>query len=604
MTKRLACIFLLAGFTSTAIAGMAADSGSGSVCAKTTPPLVIPRPALSARNLLAAGSETADSSRDTAALRNDNSLGISKLPHYADSKQVAEAENIYADLSDAFTIITTIDSGLFTSYRGKDRAAWSQLYREKRKEFSQRLSKLPGHGFSENDTKAIAAMRAQFATFSETISAPFSPGGKCQDVSRKDQNLVLLRLGLLACFTEKANDVNFEGGKINRQSVLDLLHEIEEPERRKAVFMALAPLWQAINGKNEPDSPYRRMIALAAADAAKHGSEIDAAARDAGVNTADVERWLEQILDAWRQVNPDEPVEPWSFSYLSAEADRQLATAIPRESLEPVNQRFYQDLGIDLKQSGTLYDLDPRPGKAPLAYTDYVTHGRMVNAAWQPTIARVSAPYARGGLFVLNELVHENGHVVNLTAIRNRPAFVYWPGDLFVEAFADVPGWSTYEPTWQRRYLGRETSEQSSLRALYGVVVLDVAWSLFELRMLRAPSTDPNLLWTEITNHYFHLVPHPELSWWVLREQLVDTPGYMMNYGLGAVLTAEMRQHIREALGPFDTGDPRWYGWLQEHLLRYGSERDSRTLMQDFLGRPVSPQALLNQIHRLAPPAK
>ncbi len=547
MTKSLAGIFLLVCFTSTAIAGMTADS-----------------------------------------------------------KQVAEVESVYADFSDAFTIITTIDSGLFTSYRGKDRVAWSAAYREKRKEFFERLAKLPSHGLSENDRNAVGAMRTQSATYSETVSAPFSPGGtgKCQDASGKDQDYASLRMALLACFTEKANDVSFEGGKINRQSVLDLLHEIEEPERRKAVFMALEPLWRAINGNNEPDSPYRRMIALAAADAAKHGSEVDAAARDAGVNTADVERWLEQILDAWRQVNPDDPVEPWSFSFLSAEADRRLAGAIPRESLQPINQRFYQDLGLDLKQSGTLYDLDPRPGKAPLAYTDYVTHGRMVNGAWQPTIARVSAPYARGGLFVLNELVHENGHVVNLTAIRNRPAFVYWPGDLFVEAFADVPGWSTYEPAWQRRYLGRETSQQASLRALYGVVVLDVAWSLFELRMLRAPATDPNLQWTEITNHYFHIVPHPELSWWVLREQLVDTPGYMMNYGLGAVLTAEMRQHIREALGPFDTGDPRWYGWLQEQLLRYGSERDSQTLMKDFLGRPVSPQALLDQIHRLAPSAK
>jgi hypothetical protein len=545
MTKSLACIFLLTCFTSTAIAGMTADS-----------------------------------------------------------KKVAEVENTYADLSDAFTIITTIDSGLFASYRGKDRAAWERLYREKHKEFSARLAKIHGHNLSKNDAEAIAAMRTQFATFSETISAPFSPGrtGKCQDATRKDQDYASLRTALLACFNEKGNNVSFEGAKINRQSVLDLLHEIEEPERRKAVFMALAPLWQAVNGNNEPDSPYRRMIALTAADAAKPGSgEVDAAARDAGVKTADVERWLEQVLDAWRQVNPDDPVEPWSFSYLSAEADRQLAAGIPRESLQPTNQRFYQDLGFDLKQSGTLYDLDPRPGKAPLAYTDYVTHGRMVSGAWQPTVARVSAPYARGGLFVLNELVHENGHVMNITAIRNRPAFVYWPGDLFVEAFADVPGWSTYEPAWQRRYLGRETSQQVSLRALYGVVVLDVAWSLFELRMLRAPESDPNVLWTEITNRYFHIVPHPELSWWVLREQLVDTPGYMMNYGLGAVLTAEMRSHIREALGPFDTGDPRWYGWLQEHLLRYGSERDSRTLMQDFLGRPVSPQALLDQIHRLAP---
>src|SRR5580765_2227701 len=62
-----------------------------------------------------------------------------------------------------------------------------------------------------------------------------------------------------------------------------------------------------------------------------------------------------------------------------------------------------------------------------------------------------------------------------------------------------------------------------------------------------------------------------------------------------------MRQHISEALGAFDPGNPRWYGWVSEHLLRFGSERDTRTLMQDFLGRPVSPQALLEHIHRLKP---
>ena len=77
----------------------------------------------------------------------------------------------------------------------------------------------------------------------------------------------------------------------------------------------------------------------------------------------------------------------------------------------------------------------------------------------------------------------------------------------------------------------------------------------------------------------------------------------MVNYGLGAILTAEMRQHISEALGAFDAGDSRWYGWLSEQLLRHGSERDTRTLIQNFLGRSVSPQALLEQIHRLKPGA-
>ncbi len=527
----------------------------------------------------------------------------------ADSRKVAETENIYAQVSDAKTIIGTIDSGLFNSYRGKDRAAWVRVYHTQRRQLVKSLSRLPSRGLSAGDTHAIASMRAQLQSFTENISASFTPKGNCQDAGRendagrknknKDMDYASLRAALVACFVENDKRMLFEGKSLNRQSALDLLHELKEPERRKGVFLALGPLWHSLNGNDEPDSPYRRLIAMAAADATKNGSEIDHAAHDVGVSTAEVERWLEQMLDAWRESTSDQPVEPWSFSFEGAEADRILASAIPLESLQPINFRFYRDLGADLKQLGVLYDLDARPGKAPLAYTDFVIHGRMIDGAWQPAVARVSAPYAHGGLFVLNELVHENGHVINITAIRNRPAFSDWPSDLFAEAFADVPGWSTYEPAWQRKYLGRGTSDQVSLRALYAVVILDVAWSLFELRMLRDPSTDPNLLWSEITSHYLHIVPHPELSWWALRVQLVDSPGYMVNYGLGAVLTADMRQHIREALGPFDTGDPRWYGWLGEHLLQYGSERDTRTLMEDFLGRPVSPRAVLNQVHRL-----
>ena len=56
---------------------------------------------------------------------------------------------------------------------------------------------------------------------------------------------------------------------------------------------------------------------------------------------------------------------------------------------------------------------------------------------------------------------------------------------------------------------------------------------LFELRMLREPSADPNVEWTQITNRYLHIVPHPdwpggpcEYNWWT-------RPGYMVNYGLG-----------------------------------------------------------------------
>jgi hypothetical protein len=514
------------------------------------------------------------------------------------SENVSSVEYLYAKVSDANTILATIDSGLLMSYQHKGRAVWAQFYDENRARLADKLQTFSTSALTGRDAKAIAVMREQMKAFSE-IGAPAKPAAKCRQAARKDIEYSELKSALVACFVEVGNNLDFEGRTINRVSALDLLHETAVAARRKAIFLTFVPLWQAINGNNGNDSPYRRMIAAAAAETRKNGSEIDKVARDVGIEGFEVERWLLRVLETWRESSGDTMVEPWDLRFRAGAADRLLDEYVPRESLQPISERYYRDLGIDLVQMGTLYDLAPRPDKAALAYTEFVTHGRMVDGTWQPTIARVSAPYERGGLSVLNELIHEDGHVVNILAIRNRPAFVDWPSDLFAEAFADVPAWSTYEPVWQRRYLGHEAPEQLSLRDLYSGVVLDVAWSLFELRMLRAPTTNPNALWTEITNRYLHVVPHPELSWWAVRVQLADLPGYMVNYGFGAILTAEMRKHISEALGNFDAGDPRWYGWLSENLLRYGSEADTRNLMRNFLGHPVSPQPLLEQIRRL-----
>ena len=138
-----------------------------------------------------------------------------------------------------------------------------------------------------------------------------------------------------------------------------------------------------------------------------------------------------------------------------------------------------------------------------------------------------------------------------------------------------------------------------SLRALHGSVMLDVAWSLFEIRMLHEPASDPNAVWTAITSEYLKIKPHPEVSWWAVRVQLVSRPGYMVNYGLGSVLTAEMRAAIASDIGPFDAGNARWYPWLTGMLLVFGSERSTKRLMQDLLGRPPSPEALLEQLRRI-----
>jgi oligoendopeptidase F len=222
-----------------------------------------------------------------------------------------------------------------------------------------------------------------------------------------------------------------------------------------------------------------------------------------------------------------------------------------------------------------------------------------VDGAWRPATLTVSANYEHGGLFVLNELVHEYGHTVHEAAIRTRPAFYSMGEPLYYEAFADVPAWSMATPAWQRRYLGAVAAGNSAARELYSNVMLDVAWGLFELRLLRAPETDPNVLWSEIAQRYLNVVPHPELSWWALRVQLVETPGYMINYGLGAVLTAELRACIGAAIGPFDAGNARWYGFVSARLLSQGAAVDTPVLLRRLLGRAVTPAALIAQLRRV-----
>jgi hypothetical protein len=516
--------------------------------------------------------------------------------------RLAELENAYADFNDAQGAVSLIDSDPARfqeqGYAGRTRAQWRDEYVARRAQLTSGLAGVATPGLAPADARARSVMQAAVADSSATPES-LAPVGHCSDAQRQ-LPLPALQAALYACFAELANDLQFEDAHVTRVAAFEMLTHMEEPARRRSLFMAFVPLWQALNADDGPSSPYRRMLRMAATGARKAGSPVDAAARTIGISKAESERWLVRILDTWRQVSGTAEVEPWDYRFACGAAERTLAEAVPRAELQVLNQRYYQDLGLDLAHAQVLYDLEPRRGKAPLAYTDYIRRGRMEQGQWQSTLVRVSATYGRGGLGPLNELVHENGHAVHMLALRTRPAFMDLGDAIFYEAFADVPAWNVYEPAWQQHYLGRSAPEPDSLRALFGAVMLDVSWALFDLRMLEHPQADPNAVWTEITHRYLHVAAHPELAWWAMRVQLVDKPGYMVNYGLGAVITADIRQRIAGQLGPFAAGDPRWYGWISQHLLSSGEELETAQLLRQFLGRPVSPQALLVALHRMS----
>jgi len=517
---------------------------------------------------------------------------------------LAEAETLYADWLDATYALATVRAGPADVRDGRDAGAWSRERDRDAALLATRLDALKAVRLGAADRAALKAMRQGLAEAPTTpaAAAPGESEARCRGAADARLEREPLSQALYACFEHYGNHLEFEGGTIARTTALELLQELDTSARRAALLRAFAPLWNAL-APADANGPYRRLIRLAAADQAAHGnSPIAAAARTVGAPERDVEGWLVAVLARWGRAIDPTPVEPWDYWHRHTAATRVLDPEIGAGRILELTKRYYLDLGADLDALGVEHDLAIRPGKAPLAYADFVRIGREVDGRWRPAIARVSANVEKGGLFVLNEIVHEDGHAVHMAAVRTRPAYFDLGDDLFIEAFADVTSWSVAEPAWQRRYLGHAVDESGALEALYTGVVLDAAWGLFELRMLRAPDSDPNAVWTDITSRYLHVVPHPELPWWALRVQLVDLPGYMINYGLGAVLTADLRDRTRRAIGSFDAGNPRWYAWTSEHLLRFGKSRPTPTLLNAFLGRPVSTRALIAELNRIRPP--
>jgi hypothetical protein len=516
---------------------------------------------------------------------------------------LAQIEADYADWLDAVGAVSTIDSGLTSRVAGHKREAWAARLRALTATLDHALAQPDPAALDSKDAQVLGAIRKGFVDNAPETPAADDPHASvgCADGAQRDADLAALQIALYACFEQIGNRIDFEGRPIVRTTALQTLQQLEGGERRKRLFLALSPLWIAVNGADTTDSPYRRMMVLngAAVGASGH-SPIGDAAATLGITPQQVEQWLVLLLENWQARSQGPALEPWNYWYASAGASRALSPAIARDAVLPIAKRFYRDLGADLDRLGVRHDLDIRPGKAPLAYTDQISIGRRAGGTWHPMRARVSANYEQGGLFVLNELIHEDGHAVHYAALRTRPAYFSLGDDLFFEAFADVPAWSSSEPVWQQKYLGHHADDGSALRELFSNVMLDVAWGLFELRMLENPARDPNLVWTDITSRYLNIVPHPELSWWVLRVQLVRWPGYMINYGLGAVLTADIRQRIRDGIGPFDEGNPQWYSWTSAQLLQFGSSIETAQLLRRFLGRPVSPDAILTQLRRVA----
>lgn len=459
------------------------------------------------------------------------------------------------------------------------------------------------------DARALSIMRGTLAA--ELTAEPQPPGGaapvdaaRCRYDPRTISDTDSLATRLYDCYGAAAHAVVVDGDSLERLTVLGLLGVTDDAARRRRLFLGLGSVWRTVNAGDEDTSPWRELLRRRARAWGAGPTPFARRVTELGFNPDTVEAWLERLLEAWRATLPDSSIEPWDLYYAMGGTSRRLSSRIPRDSLRSLSARFYRSLGADLTALRVRDDLDPRAGKDPVTFTTFGARPGRVNGTWDPGEPWIFASYAVGGFDNLTELLHETGHAVHIAAIRTRPAFSDWPdADLFTEAIADLADGEAYDGRWQMRYLGDSAAPADNRRAAYFGVMLDACWSLFEARMQRDPSLDPNAVWTALTSRYLRAAPHPELSWWAMRGQLIDVPGYLVNYALGAFISADLRARIVQLHGPFTLGDSTWYGFVREHIYRYGLERSSRRVMEDFLGRAVTPDALLTGLRGSSGPA-
>ena len=376
-------------------------------------------------------------------------------------------------------------------------------------------------------------------------------------------------------------------GTITRLGVLEALSVEPDRDERRALFLALAPVWAAI------DADYDELLDLSRARWRAGKSPVDANARALGMDPADVEPALEAILSAWQ---PTKRIEPWDWWYSAGAAARALNERVPLERLQEIND----DVRDEPRRPRRRDRVRRRPAPGPAAGA-----GRVYRVRWPcraPPKPWVMATYTTGGLGELTELVHETGHAIHVAAIDTRPAYRDWPdSDAFTEALAELTGLDTAEPAWQQHWLGASITAAESLRSRYADVMLDICWALLEIRAHRDGAPPASAIWADLTSTYLGIEPHPELPWWAMRGQLFQEPGYMVNYALAAIIAADLRTAIRAALGDWSTGDPGWYAWVSEHVYRWGAERGSGAVLRDVLGRGPTATALIAELKRGRP---
>ena len=297
----------------------------------------------------------------------------------------------------------------------------------------------------------------------------------------------------------------------------------------------MAPVWRAVDGDGGLTSPYPRLVAASAERWARDGSTIEANAAVLGIAARRVRADAPRDPGDGRRSSPTRPAPPggasshgttatWS-ARRSAGSGRPSRSNGCGRSTTRTSARSARTRTISRSATTSAAPRTGRSSRWRSRPADGRGHGS-------------SRPTREGGLGNLAELIHESGHALHYAAIRTRPAFTEPPTDTprSSRPIARAARWDVQSPRSRpppRLARGAAPGGARSIRRRAARCVLGA------LRDRAAPArrggvrTTCGPRWSRTASG---IEPHPEWSWWAVRGQLIDSPGYLANYVLAAIV--------------------------------------------------------------------
>ena len=414
-----------------------------------------------------------------------------------------------------------------------------------------------------------------------------------------------------------------DGRRVSDNEIRQLLADSDDPGERRRAWEAskqigggvVSDLLALVQLRNQAardlgfDNYYSMMLQLDELDESELFVWLDGLDRGTRPRFGVYKRDLDARLSRRFGVGPSE-LRPWHygdpFFQEAPPAEVRLDHHFADRSLEQLTERFFGEIGFEIRDLLERADLYEKPGKSQHAFCMSMDRGADVRVLCN----------LRPTEYWMGTMLHEFGHAVYDQSIeRTLPYLLRVPAHILTtEASAMLFGRLSKNAAWLSGYAGMPEDEARMVgdalaQAVRSQLLVQIRWCLVMTHMERAlyrdPDQDLDRLWWDLVEE-FQDVRRPDgrrAPDWASKIHFSVAPVYYQNYVLGEVMASQLQAHIqREVLGNGPdvweryVASPEVGAFLAGRLYQTGKSMNWRDTLRHATGHALEPGALVDDL--------